>query len=79
MYAEFQKELQDQKNTFYRALNIEGAGAPIEKQILDKLNYKIKEYEKKLIEKVDESTKAVKVMDERLNTMEKTLKMWLSL
>ena len=34
MYAEFQKELQDQKNTFYRALNIEGAGAPIEKQIL---------------------------------------------
>ena len=36
----------------------------------------MKDNDKKLFEKVDETTKAVRVMEERLMTMEKTLKMW---
>lgn len=37
----------------------------------------MKDNDKKLNEKVEDNTKCVKVMDERLMTMEKTLKTWL--
>jgi len=37
----------------------------------------MKDNEKKINEKVEENTKCMKVMDERLITMERTLKTWL--
>jgi len=37
----------------------------------------MKDIDKKINEKVDENTKYIKVMDERLITMERTLKTWL--